>query len=357
MRGQKYARLVDAGVNNKQTGGCWVAVIIPAHNHARCLPKSVSSALQQTAPPAEVIVVDDGSTDDTERVAREFPDRVRYIRQENRGPSSARNRGARAASAELVAFLDADDYWAPEFLACCVEFLDHHSECVAVSTGLRFHHLDGRISEAPPTLPAKPRQEPFVIEDFFAFWAEHDHIRTGSCVLRRNALEAAGWQREDLRIAEDLELWAILATRGKWGFIPKPMWVCDSERAGATLGWRKKYRARRANCPTVEQWQERVVPRLRENDWPGFKRVRGRVAANFAQNHILAGRASLARQIVHDYGIEMPATWSSRLLRNGDRAGALGWTLGCGVVRAREYQKVMLLSTMVRLRGDQFAGQ
>jgi glycosyltransferase involved in cell wall biosynthesis len=89
-----------------------VSVIIPVYNHARFLPEAVESALAQTLAPREVIVVDDGSTDDTPEVLDRYKDRVRILRQINQGVSAARNTGAANSDGEYLAFLDADDVWA-----------------------------------------------------------------------------------------------------------------------------------------------------------------------------------------------------------------------------------------------------
>ena len=93
-----------------------VTVVIPTYNRKGLLPRALTSVARQTRPPDEVIVVDDGSTDDTEGlVRREFPD-VRYLQQENRGVAAARNRGIREAKGEWLAFLDSDDEWLPQKL-------------------------------------------------------------------------------------------------------------------------------------------------------------------------------------------------------------------------------------------------
>ncbi len=88
-----------------------VTCVIPVHDGAAHLAEAIDSVLGQTRPPAEVIVVDDGSTDGTPEVAASYGDRIRYVRQENRGPAAARNRGAGLADGEILTFLDADDIW------------------------------------------------------------------------------------------------------------------------------------------------------------------------------------------------------------------------------------------------------
>ena len=91
----------------------FISVIIPAYNAAEFLADAVQCIWDQNYPELEVILVDDGSTDDTPRVAASFGGKVRYTRQENQGPGSARNHGLRLARASLIAFLDADDLWPP----------------------------------------------------------------------------------------------------------------------------------------------------------------------------------------------------------------------------------------------------
>ena len=93
-----------------------ISVIIPTYNSAVFLPEALQSVLSQTFLPQDVIVVDDGSTDDTEDVLEPFRRHIHYIRQENQGPAVARNRGIAEAKGDLIAFLDADDVWVPEKL-------------------------------------------------------------------------------------------------------------------------------------------------------------------------------------------------------------------------------------------------
>jgi GT2 family glycosyltransferase len=108
-----------------------ISVIIPAYNAAATLPRALDSVLTQTWPAHEIIVVDDGSSDATGEVARSYAGRVRYVRQDNAGPSAARNQGVTAASGEWIAFLDADDWYYPERLA-------RHAQMIAAEPALDF---------------------------------------------------------------------------------------------------------------------------------------------------------------------------------------------------------------------------
>src|SRR5215212_5269413 len=115
----------------KETGGVQtrstpsVSVVIPAYNVAPYIPETLNSVFAQTFTEFEVIVVDDGSPDgeELERALKPYLDRVRYVRQENRGAGAARNRGVREARGEFIAFLDSDDLWMPEYLEKQVRFL------------------------------------------------------------------------------------------------------------------------------------------------------------------------------------------------------------------------------------------
>ncbi len=324
-----------------------VSVIMPTYNSAASLGRCIDSALAQELQPAEVIVINDGSTDDTETVARKYGDRIVYLQQDNQGQGAARNAGLRKATGRFVAFLDADDYWLPGFLKKCVDFLVTHSEAVAVNTGFTIKKWGSEYA-CPVGLDgiSGNDQEGFLLQNFFDFWAKYDHVRTGTVLIRRDVIEKAGYQRPDLRISQDLEYWGYIATYGPWGYIPVPLWVGDSALSAAKGGWIKKYQIRRKLCPNVEQWQERIVPRLRpEEDWAGFQIVRGRLAGSFALNKILGGDDISAKTIVSRYGDEMPVNWSTRLMRLGFKGGMLSWKTACLLIRLREQAKSSFLFT------------
>jgi hypothetical protein len=152
-------------------------------------------------------------------------------------------------------------------------------------------------------------------------------------------IKEAGPQRADLRVSQDLEYWGYLATFGKWGFIPQPLWVGNSRSHARGLRWLRKYRKRRRLCPTVESWQKRILPRLSEKQLPSFSKVRGRVASGYAQNKIIAGKHKEALHIVRKYGQDMPVNSLTRVLLAGARGGVGGWLAACIVIQMREYVK------------------
>src|ERR1700754_2251114 len=112
--------------------GAFVSVVIPVRDGAKYLGSAIDSVLAQTSPPQEVVVVDDGSLDDTPTVIAGYGDPVRGIRQSRHGNASALNRGIAAVRGDYVAFLDADDLWAPEKLAVQMRILEEDESIDAV---------------------------------------------------------------------------------------------------------------------------------------------------------------------------------------------------------------------------------
>jgi len=326
-----------------------VSVIIPAHNAERCLAECLDSVFAQRRPPEEVVVVNDGSDDGTGQVVEPYKGRIRYVEQANAGQGAARNAGLAHTSSDYIAFLDADDFWLPEFLDRTVAFLDEHGEAAAVSCAFRTRLAGGRTLVGPPCVAnGEAPGEPVVLDDFFAFWAREDHVRTGTVLIRRRTVERAGGQCADLRISQDLEYWGYLATFGPWGFIPQTLWVGNSRAHAVRSGWLRRYRRRRKLCPSIEQWERRIVPRLDASQVAPFGRVRGRVAAGYAHHMILGGRYADARDVVLRYGQSFPPTPQTKILRLGARS-PVGWLLACALVCARERGKVAVQRVRMRV--------
>lgn len=122
-----------------------ISVVIPTYNRSRLILEAVASACGQTHPPLEVLIIDDGSTDDTERFCGGLGAPVRYIRQANAGVSAARNRGIQEACGEFVAFLDSDDRWTPEKLEYQLAALQSFPDAEWSFTGVQLMRLDGSI--------------------------------------------------------------------------------------------------------------------------------------------------------------------------------------------------------------------
>jgi glycosyltransferase involved in cell wall biosynthesis len=189
--------------------GIKITVVIPAYNAARFLPRCLESVFAQTLKPDEVIVVDDGSTDNTAALAAELGARI--LRRSNSGSAAARNAGIANASAEWVALLDADDCWVPEKLerqADCIQ-----SDTVLVYTGIRFFDDHGSRGE-------KPAIDPVTATKMLRYC---NPITPSTVLARREILMRDGGFREDIRVCEDWEMWFRLQRQGQFEAVPEAL--------------------------------------------------------------------------------------------------------------------------------------
>jgi glycosyltransferase involved in cell wall biosynthesis len=183
-----------------------VSIIITTYNHARFLAEAIESALRQTVAAGEVIIVDDGSTDDPGSFARQYP-QVRLIRQSNQGLAAARNTGWRAARGRYVVFLDADDRLMPDAIAANLRRFDERPECAFVYGSFCYIDSAGELLN----LPAFTK---IVEEDAYVSLLEGNCIGMHATVMyRRDCLEQAGGFDPQLRVAEDYELYLRLVRR------------------------------------------------------------------------------------------------------------------------------------------------
>lgn len=182
-----------------------VSVVIPAYNYARFLPAAIESVLSQTYRPLELIVVDDGSTDDTPAVVAAYGDRIRSIRKVNGGLSAARNTGIQAGQGEYFAFLDADDLWMPDKLAQQVAVFEQHPEAGCVGCGVVL--VDGNLkpcgqsSHADLIGPPEQRVRKVLLR------REWVGGSGSGALVKRAVLERVGLFDEELTAAEDWDMW------------------------------------------------------------------------------------------------------------------------------------------------------
>ena len=194
-----------------------VSVIIPAYNHARFVAQAIESALTQTFPPAEVIVVDDGSTDDTVRVLAGYADRVQVIRHSNCGVAASRNKGAAVSTGEYLAFLDADDIWLPRKLEKQIARFQAEPDLGLVDCGmveinnaggLMQEHLDG--------------DDGWVAEKMLLFNGRSVIVGIGSTsLIPRRVFEEIGGFDSRLSTSADWDLACRIALRYRIGFVPE----------------------------------------------------------------------------------------------------------------------------------------
>ncbi len=183
-----------------------VSVIIPNYNHARFLGDAIRSVLAQTYRPVEIIVVDDGSTDNSGEVAAGFGDQIRYIYQTNAGLSAARNTGLRAAKGSLIGVLDADDMYEPNFLETLVAALQADPQADGVYCGYRF------VDEANNPLP-QIENRPLPSTDLYPALLDGNFFVPESVFLRRRVYDEVGFFDESLRACEDWDVWLRAARK------------------------------------------------------------------------------------------------------------------------------------------------
>lgn len=314
-----------------------VSVIIPTYNAGLLLRRCIESISTQTAKPSEIIVVDDGSTDNTQCVLCSLNSKkIKIIVQENKGPAAARNRGLDIATGKYIAFLDADDYWEPRFIEKTARFLEEHPEAIAVSVG-QVHKIIGKKPCITPKILSENSnlKEPCVLQNFFEFWAEHNHVCTGSILIRTEIAKRTEGQRPEFRAAEDMEFWWYLATFGKWGFIPEILFASDGASVTQKKGWLNKNKIRWASVPNVEEWQKRIVPRLSEKELNSFKKARAKIASNLAYSMILSGRDKLAREAL-GYFENYKVGRLGKLMKKASDAGTVTWKVLCYTLIIRE---------------------
>lgn len=318
-----------------------VSVIVPVYNAGELLDRCLDSIFgQETNRVIEVILVDDGSTDNSVELIRRRPeqDRIRLFQQANSGPSKARNKGIEEARGRYLAFLDADDYWLQGFIETTAGFLDRHPECVAVSVAQRHLTTSGE-HVAPAHWESLASDDGVVLDDFYRFWADNNHICTGSILIRTEVAKSTGGQREDMRVCEDLEYWALLGTYGKLGYLPKLLFVSDGSKVTANVGWVQKHLPRWNAAVPIEEWEKRIVAHMPEiaSD-QSFIRSKGRIAKNLTYNILLSKRYALAKEQIKKHGQTFPNDKVARLLRLA-ASNPLNWLVISRLLVKREYNR------------------
>ena len=197
-----------------------VSVVVPAYNAARHVGRAVDSVLNQTLLDLEVLVVDDGSSDETVSVLQAYGARIRVLQQVNAGPAAARNLGLREARGTYVAFLDADDFWAPGKLAAQVDLLEADAELGFCSTATRVVDAEGRTVTQWPCLQAGARLPDALFVNGAAISGS-----TSGVMARRTLLEACGGFDAALRGFEDPDLWIRLSATARYACIAEPLTV------------------------------------------------------------------------------------------------------------------------------------
>ncbi|PIQ89482.1 MAG: hypothetical protein COV72_02955 [Candidatus Omnitrophica bacterium CG11_big_fil_rev_8_21_14_0_20_42_13] len=202
-----------------------VSVIIPTHNCARYLPEAIDSVLNQTYQDFEIIVVDDGSTDNTKTIIEEyidkFPGKIHYLYQEHRGPGSARNLGIKKSSGEYIAFQDSDDLWLPEKMKKQINLLEQDIEIKLVFSDMQQRNENKIVNKS--YLNEKGLCDNIQGENLSLELAKANFIFTPTVIVKKNVFSTVGLFNEDYRIGEDYDMWLRIAKRFKINIINEPL--------------------------------------------------------------------------------------------------------------------------------------
>jgi len=189
-----------------------ISVIIPAYNASNLVVRAIDSVLEQTYKAHEIIIIDDGSTDDTELKLIKYGDSIRYIKQSNSGVSASRNRGIFEATGDWVAFLDADDEWLPEKLECQITILKDNPDlvwCSGLTKMLAANTNEYVNKQINQSLTHSQKQ----ILDFTDACMDGIFFHTNTMIIKKDLFDSIGHFNEQLIISEDRDLWWRIAMR------------------------------------------------------------------------------------------------------------------------------------------------
>ncbi|MEI7848050.1 MAG: glycosyltransferase family 2 protein [Chloroflexota bacterium] len=200
----------------------FVSVVIPLFNKANYIQRAVNSVLRQTHQQFEIIIINDGSTDNSvSRVSEINEPRIRVINQKNKGVSAARNRGAKEASSDLIAFLDADDEWTPNFLEEMLSLASDFENCGLYGSSYYKEFEDGSREAKNSVLFRLDYRG--IIPNYFEVHIIRTPIHSSSVMARKNVLLAIGGFPEDMILNEDFDTWIRFGIKSNIAIINSPL--------------------------------------------------------------------------------------------------------------------------------------
>jgi glycosyltransferase involved in cell wall biosynthesis len=202
-----------------------VSVVIATHNRAAQVAEAIESVLAQSVKVREIVVVDDGSTDDTPQQLSRYGSRIRTIYQTGRGASAARNHGIRESRGNWIAFLDDDDVWLPQKIERQMRLTEENPDLGLVYCSDHAVDEQLRILYTRDALAANRG-------DVFEQLLVRNFIFTSCVVARRDVIEQAGFMDASLKFGEDWDLWLRIAARHPVDFIPEPLVLYRQSASG-----------------------------------------------------------------------------------------------------------------------------
>lgn len=247
-----------------------ISAVIPAYNAEAFLKRSVDSALAQTFQPLEIIVVDDGSTDDTAEIAKSYGDVIRYIRQENCGGAAARNTGIKAAQGDWIAFLDVDDQWRPHHLANAAKVLQKHPDLLWYGAPVdQYIHETGKLIAAYREMKPGILVDGAYFADYMIAFPPEAHFSTSTMVIHKKVFDVAGSFDESKRSGHDLDMWFRIGLHfPKVGYCHEV--AANIYKRGSSLSYTKQsdYRKSLATYRDRERLAEQMGEKVRRRAEP-----------------------------------------------------------------------------------------
>lgn len=248
-----------------------VSVVIPTYNYGRFIKEAISSVLDQTRSPSEIIVVDDGSTDETAAVVAAFGKAVRYIRQDNAGVCAARNLGVSESTSELIAFLDADDTLEPSNLEKQVARFESDEEIGLVHCAMR--EFDDETGE---TISLYMEGGEDHVADNLLLWEGPLIVAPGAVIVSRKAFDRVGGFDTRMKVSEDWDFCYRVARLFKIGFVAEPL-----------INYRSHNAAAHHSVENMERGMLMFYEKAFATDDPEILKLRRRAYGNF--HRVMAG--------------------------------------------------------------------
>ena len=216
-----------------------ISAIIPAYNSQDFILDAIKSIQNQTHPIDEIIVIDDGSTDNTQQLIQSQTKNIIYLKQDNQGPSAARNAGIKLAKGDWIAFLDADDQWTSDRIEKQLDALSLSPELHLLAGDMQEIDLDNKVI-TQSVLAKHSLLEPFQINqsrpihNALAQLVTKNFIPTGTVLVKRSTVLEAGLFNINIRFGEDLELWAKIAAKHPITCLPEILMLRRLHQQNAT---------------------------------------------------------------------------------------------------------------------------
>ena len=319
-----------------------ISVVIPAYNSAAHIGRAIDSVLAQTRPPEEIIVVDDGSTDDTSRIVRSYGDKVRLIEQANAGASAARNTGIHAARGEWIALLDADDQWLPTRLALQTEIMERYPNLGWV-TGNYLTCSCAENRQAPYIRPDKARKwliDGMITPDYLLTFSRGLGGHTDTMLIRKTVLLEAGLFRVEQPKANDLDMWWRVAyLEPMAGYVAEPTAIYH-------LAVPQSISKRRVNADHyIELIGRHLALAERYGRLDSFRKMASQVLRGWLRSMLFDAQAEDMRRILNAFRFLFPAWYRlwMRLLTTFPDATAAGCHTLSKIVRRFNLRRRVVL--------------